>query len=336
MEDPCTEKEVGHQRNPEKSGSGGKLKVMVDENINSCTSETAPDLAHMLVDLMISSAKMAETCGTTFQQSEDALQCTVDAVSQARAAMSTSNLLLCSIQMMAKQLLKLTPYSDFREVFSCIPHLPVDYDTFQRLMNITTHDGASISGLQPDKTLLTKTERLHRCNTCHSLYPVTEDSKDSPEFSSADLSHKSACHKISCSKVDDDVTDEVEGRPRKEMFGKSTSYHKQNNDSTDEEKEKPRKERLRRSSSHHKQVDVVRKEEHMGGAYVTHRRRSPLRSPFGNIEGLSPLVSDIKVSTPKPTSCSPSSQGTVKYINKLIHHNISHEALENDTEHLED
>ncbi|XP_059586371.1 uncharacterized protein LOC109283116 isoform X1 [Alligator mississippiensis] len=52
-----------------------------------------------------------------------------------------------------------------------------------------------------------------------------------------------------------------------------------------------------RDPSHHRQVEALRREDRLGGPYLTRRRRSPRRSASGLLEGLSPLVSEQDLST---------------------------------------
>ncbi|XP_075037534.1 uncharacterized protein LOC142098600 [Mixophyes fleayi] len=79
-----------------------------------------------------------------------------------------------------------------------------------------------------------------------------------------------------------------------------------------------REQTVTEKTTHHKQLDAVRTEEHMGGAYVTQRRRSPLRSTSSCTNGLSPLLSEELNST-KPIAKSPNCKGSSYVTNKVIH-----------------
>ncbi|KYO39051.1 hypothetical protein Y1Q_0017441 [Alligator mississippiensis] len=65
-------------------------------------------------------------------------------------------------------------------------------------------------------------------------------------------------------------------------------------------------------------VEALRREDRLGGPYLTRRRRSPRRSASGLLEGLSPLVSEQDLSTIQPLIRYPSRQGgTGKFLSQV-------------------
>ncbi|XP_078506668.1 uncharacterized protein LOC144766815 isoform X2 [Lissotriton helveticus] len=89
-----------------------------------------------------------------------------------------------------------------------------------------------------------------------------------------------------------------------------------------------------RSPSFHKQLEALRIEEHMGGMYITERRRSPRRSPSSSTDGMSPLVSEEEFSSMKPMSLSPSRKSSAKFLNKLMRRSKP-EGLESEPEPID-
>ncbi|XP_078506669.1 uncharacterized protein LOC144766815 isoform X3 [Lissotriton helveticus] len=84
----------------------------------------------------------------------------------------------------------------------------------------------------------------------------------------------------------------------------------------------------------HDQLEALRIEEHMGGMYITERRRSPRRSPSSSTDGMSPLVSEEEFSSMKPMSLSPSRKSSAKFLNKLMRRSKP-EGLESEPEPID-
>ncbi|KAJ6653399.1 hypothetical protein lerEdw1_009300 [Lerista edwardsae] len=82
-------------------------------------------------------------------------------------------------------------------------------------------------------------------------------------------------------------------------------------------------------------VETVLLEDQIGGTYVTHRRRSPRRSPSADI---SPLVSEQDLDTIQPLICSSRQGGSGKFLSKVTRRRKDQPQRENsdsDTDQLE-
>ncbi|XP_006011636.1 uncharacterized protein LOC102352916 [Latimeria chalumnae] len=259
-------------------------------------------MVSLMVEMLASAAKMVHTANEALQRAEHALLCSEDAFAQAKVAAVVSRQVFLASQAVAGHLIKCTPFEDYQEAFQSVPNPPVDYVTFLKLLQASTIDNEVPQMGSSEKLKQAKWKRSHPCLFCNfSSGPSDEPS--CPRKYGSMLSHLGGPHTTRIQESEDETSDED---IKNDMRGRSPSYHKQ--------------------------VEAVRLEEHMGGAFVIHRRRSPRRSPSATADGLSPLVSQEEKSTIKPVGHSTSCHGSTKLVQKVVQRERSQEDLEDDVE----
>ncbi|GCC29551.1 hypothetical protein chiPu_0007993 [Chiloscyllium punctatum] len=303
-----------------KESTGSKPETSASSSSFSPQSEES--LIRALVDLVTTAAKTAQKARESEKKAQLAFKYSEEVLSYASDVTDNAEQTLLTAKTLSERLVKHTSYLDYQQVFRSVSDLSTDYATFAQLLQLSNagDDFANSRLLKKGKASRygrseSKRERL--CFLCHSLSrrePDNFSQKRSQNIPQLGDNYEGMIE------ADDENTDEDDLALGKDIH---------------------RKPQLTMSaginSSHHKQVEAVRKEEHMGGAFVISRRRSPRRSPSGGLDGLvSPLLTEDELTTLKPLSRSPSRQGSTKVVYKMIHRDKSQENSDSDIEHLEE
>ncbi|KAJ1125383.1 hypothetical protein NDU88_003815 [Pleurodeles waltl] len=199
---------------------------------------------------------------------------------RAMQALAVSKEVFLNAQKIGYHLLAQLKYSDFESLFKSQQPFPVGYQDFQRFM-LECESGLQNQPSDED----TKFRSANCCNLCGlSLGPYDGAPCKTENYKPAVAAN--VCFH------DQDTGVDVAGSHQLALRSRSPSFHKQ--------------------------LEALRIEEHMGGMYITERRRSPRRSPSSGTDGMSPLVSEEEFSSMKPVSLSPSRKSSTKFLNKLM------------------
>lgn len=295
------------------------------EGSASCSSvspKSEENLIRALVDLMITAATTAQKARESEKKAQLAFKYSEEVLSFASDVTDNAEHTLLTAKTLSERMVRNTSYLDYQQIFRNVTDLSMDYATFSQLLQLSNagDDVGNTRLLQKGKGPRygrSESKRDRLCFLCHSLSRRESDSfsqKRAQNVSQLGDNYEGTIE------ADDENTDEEEFGFGKDVYRKpQTSISAGIN------------------SSHHKQVDAVRKEEHMGGAFVISRRRSPRRSPSGGLDGLvSPLLTEDELTTLKPLSRSPSRHGSMKVVYKMIHRDKSQENSDSDIEHLDE
>ncbi|XP_029462839.1 uncharacterized protein LOC115094189 [Rhinatrema bivittatum] len=233
-------------------------------------------LAHILIEMLTSTAKMVQVTDEAEKAAQLAYYCAEGAVEQANKSSALSRHAFLNAQDLGERLLKNLNYSSYHEVFQNWEDLPMGYETFQKIL----HKAETVLSIPKWK------ENVSRCPSC------------SKSSSQTDVPYQEKVNRMLGAVVS--------------LYG-----HRTEEENTDTIPTTTTTIQMRgRSSSHHKQLEALRNEEHMGGTYVTHRRRSPRHSPLSGVDAVSPLVSEDELTNIKSVSRSPSRLSSPKFLNK--------------------
>ncbi|XP_007904834.1 uncharacterized protein LOC103187233 [Callorhinchus milii] len=302
-----------------KEATGNKPEPSASSSSSNFWPPNEESLIRLLVDLVTTAASTAQKARESENKAQLAFKYSEEVLSFASDVTDHAQRTLLTAKALSDKLLKHTSYLDYQQVFCSVPNLSTDYTTFLKVLQASkAGDEKGNTQLCPKKgkggSRHSRSESRRRDRVCGVQCECAHRDSESHSQKRSQCLARLGDNYEGTIEADDENTDDEDCK-----LGKDTHHRKCQSDMG-----------ARKTSSHHKQVETVRKEEHMGGAYVLHRRRSPSDGLAGMA---SPLLTEDELTTIRPPL---SRQGSSKLIYKVIRRDKAQENSDSDIEHLEE